>query len=128
LSVFIIMTTKEDLVGYIREWISLDNEIKECQKLAKDRRTKKKAVTDLLIDIMKTNEIDCFDVKNGKLMYAQNKVRAPLSKKHLLNCLQSYFAEHPDIQGADVVDHILDSREVKMKDNIRRKIGKLLED
>ena len=120
-------TTKEDLINYIREWISLDNEIKECQKLAKDCRAKKKVVTDRLVDIMKTNEIDCFDIKNGKLLYTQSKVRTPLSKKHLLTSLQTYFADHPTIQGPEIVEHILESREVKTKDNIRRKISKLLE-
>jgi hypothetical protein len=122
------MTTKEDLIGYIREWITLDNEIKECQKIAKDRRSKKKVITDRLIDIMKTNEIDCFDIKNGKLMYSQNKVKTSLNKKHLLASLQTYFADHPTIQGPEIVEHILESREVKVKDNIRRKINKILED
>ena len=38
-----------------------------------------------LVDIMKTNNVDCFDVKNGKLIYTKKKVKAPLSKKHLFN-------------------------------------------
>ena len=78
-------TTKEDLINYIREWISLDNEIKECQKIAKDCRAKKKVVTDRLVDIMKTNEIDSFDIKGGSLLYKQTKVKAPITKKNLMN-------------------------------------------
>ena len=40
---------------------------------------------------MKSNEIDCFDINDGKLVYTQNKVKTPLSKKHLMSALMNYY-------------------------------------
>ena len=34
-----------------------------------------------LVNIMKENEIDCFDISDGKLMYTKSKVKQALSKK-----------------------------------------------
>ena len=86
------MTTKEELVGNIKSWMQVDTEMKLLQKELKDRRLKKKELTESLVEIMKSNEIDCFDITEGKIIYTSSKVKAPLSKKHLMDCLDKYFA------------------------------------
>ena len=85
------MTTKENLINKIREWISSDDNIKDLQKKIKENREKKKRLTDELIDIMKINEIDCFDINSGKILFCKNRVKAPLNKKILLTSLEKYF-------------------------------------
>ena len=115
------MTTKEVLVSTIKDWINQDNQIKSFQQKIKEYRAKKKILTDSLLDIMKTNEIDCFDINNGKIIYCQNKVKTPLNKKTLLTTLEKYFENRPDIDVKDVSEFVLDNRETKIKENIRRK-------
>ena len=85
------MATKEVLVNTIKEWIDHDNEIKNLQQQIKEHRNKKKSLTDNLLEIMKDNEIDCFDINNGKIIYCKNKVKSPLNKKTLLETLEKYF-------------------------------------
>ena len=116
------MTTKEILVANIKEWIQNDNDIKELQREIKIKKNKKKLISDKLVDIMKTNEIDCFDVNDGKLIYTQNKVKTSLSKKHITACLEKYFknAENKELVE-DLSNFILDNREVKVTETIRRK-------
>ena len=116
-----IMTTKDVLVNKIKEWISHDDEIKNLQKQIKEHRTEKKALTGSLVDIMKTNEIDCFDINDGKLIFCKNKVKTPLNKKILLASLEKYFENTPEINAEDVGEFILESREIQIKENIRRK-------
>ena len=70
---------------------------------------------------MKSNEIDCFDISDGKIVYSQNKIKAPVSKKHLLTCLSQYFEKSDPSAAQELTRYILDSREVKLKDNIRFK-------
>ena len=82
---------KEQLIGNIKEWLQIENELKELRKAAKERRERKKELTSSLVDIMKVNDIDCFDVNGGKLMYSQNKVKAPINKKTLVATLQNYY-------------------------------------
>ena len=114
------MTTREQLIENVKEWISVDNEIREGQKKLKLLRKIKKERTEILVDVMKSNEIDCFDINEGKLVYKQNKSKAPLSKKHLLQSLTKYF---PESKGEvdKICAFIMDTREDRIKENIERK-------
>ncbi|OUU62307.1 MAG: hypothetical protein CBC22_04900 [Alphaproteobacteria bacterium TMED62] len=114
--------TKEELVATIKEWIQSESEIKLLQKEIKLRRERKKELSDMLVSTMKDNEIDCFDINDGKIIYSQNKTRSPVSKKHLLTCLGDYFQKQGNPEAAaTMAKYILDSRETKIKDNIRFK-------
>jgi hypothetical protein len=116
------MATKEVLVSAIKEWIQNDNEIKTLQREIKSRKDKKKIISDKLVNIMKTNEIDCFDINDGKLIYTQNKVKTSLSKKHITTCLEKYFKNSDNKEIVDdLSNYILDNREVKVTETIRRK-------
>jgi len=115
------MTTKEVLVTTIKDWIGCDDKIKGLQKQIKEHRNTKKTLTDNLVDIMKTNEIDCFDINNGKIIFTKNKVKTPLNKKSLLSTLEKYFHNNPAIDASEVSEFIFENRETKIKENIRRK-------
>lgn len=114
------MEDKRKLIENVKGWIDIDNEIKELSKELKEKRKEKKMYTANLVDIMKTNNVDCFDVKNGKLIYTKKKVKAPLSKKHLFNSLNNYFKNNKDVIE-ELGNYILNSREEKIKENIKRK-------
>lgn len=116
--------TKEQLVETIREWVTIEKEMKALQRELKVRRERKKHLSQELVETMKSNEIDCFDISDGKIMYSRNKVTAPISKKHLLACLQKYYAEKPGEDGNELAQFILESRDVKTKENIRLKTPK----
>ena len=119
------MTTKEILVANIKEWIQNDNEIKELQKQMKIRKERKKTLTDNLVEVMKKNDIDCFDINEGKLMYSQIKSKTSLSKKHLSTCLEKYFKNSESNEMInDLCNFILENRETKITETIKRKILK----
>ena len=65
------MDTKEHLVKTIRDWVRLDNEIKKLQKEQLSRKNDKKKITNSLIEVMKKNEIDCFDINDGQILYSK---------------------------------------------------------
>lgn len=117
-------TTKEQLVNTVKEWVSIDQQISLLQKEIKQRRDRKKQLTALLVNIMKTNEIDCFDINDGKIVYTQNRVKAPLNKKYLFECLTKYFSDDPTIQIDEITQFILDNREITTKEQIRLKTNK----
>ncbi len=114
------MNTKEELVENIKKWVSYDYEIKNLQKSMKEIRVKKKELTKSLIDVMKNHEIDCFDINDGKLLYTKNKVKTPLNKNNLMIALEKYF-ENESINVEDVTNFILDNREIKIKENLKKK-------
>ncbi len=116
------METKEQLVESIKEWLSIDEEMKILRKEIKERQERKKDLTQNLVEVMKSNEIDAFDINEGKLIYSKRKTKQPLSKKLLLSSLQTLFNDPGEAQK--VAEHILESREEKIKEIIRRKIIK----
>ena len=72
---------------------------------------------------MKKNQIDCFDINGGALVYKQNKVKQAINGKSLLAALQNYYKN--DTKSAEeLTKHILDSREEKIKETLVRKIDK----
>ena len=74
----------QELINNIKNWINVDNEIKKLQKNIKSLREEKKKFTINLVDIMKKNDIDAFDINDGKLLYTKTQIKTPISKKHLL--------------------------------------------
>ena len=116
------METKEDLIVSIKDWIKITKEIDLLKRKIKEKTEEKKHISEKLLLTMKSNEIDCFDISDGKIIYSQNKVKAPVSKKHLLSCLSEYFKKSNDPSAAqEMTKYILESRDTKMKDNIRFK-------
>ena len=85
------METKEQLVNNIKEWIKIDTEITQLKSDIKERNNKKKALTENLVTVMKSNKIDCFDINGGALVYKTSKVKKPINGKSLLAALQNYY-------------------------------------
>ena len=117
------METKEQLVNNIKEWIKIDSEITQLKLNVKEKTNKKKLLTESLVTVMKSNEIDCFDINGGALIYKKNKVKKPINGKMLLSSLQSYYKNDPKT-AEELAKHVLDSREEQIKETIRRKIDK----
>ena len=117
------METKEQLVNNIKEWIKMDTEISELKAQIKERNNKKKSLTENLVTVMKTNQIDCFDINGGSLVYKTNKVKKPINGKSLLAALQNYYKTDPKM-AEELAKHVLDSREEQVKETIKRKIEK----
>ena len=114
------MDTKEQLVSYVKEWVVIDEEMKQLQKIMREKRQKKKELNDVLIGVMKQNDIDCFDTKNGKLLYSVNKTKKSISKKMLFETLQKYYQNDED-KANEIAAYILESRDETVKEIIKRK-------
>ena len=115
--------TKEQLINNIKEWVNIDNELKQYQKDMKLKKDKKKKLTNIILNVMKDKEIDGIDINGGKLIYSQNKVKGVINKKTLLTCLDTYF-KNDSKKVEDLTNYILENREIKINETIRRKIEK----
>ena len=118
------MDTKEHLVKTIRDWVRLDNEIKKLQKEQLSRKNDKKKITNSLIEVMKKNEIDCFDINDGQILYSKKNVKKPITKKILLDILGKYY-NGDFLKASEVNDFILNNREEETKEAIIHKINNL---
>ena len=116
-------TTKEELINNIREWIKIDTDVAALKNDIKNKLSQKKLLTDNLVKVMKTNSIDCFDINGGALVYNKKKTKKSLSGKFLLQQLEKYYKDQPDV-AKEVTEHIMSNREETIKEDIRRKIKK----
>ena len=57
------MDSKADLIKYIKEWVKVDNEIRQLKKEETKRKNEQKAISKELMRIMSENEIDEFDLR-----------------------------------------------------------------
>lgn len=117
------METKEQLVLKIKEWIKLDSEITALKNEIKQKNNMKKTFTCDLLTVMKTNDIDCFDINGGALIYKKNKVKKPINGKFLLKALQNYYNSETNT-AEELTKYIMDNREEQIKEVIKRKIDK----
>jgi len=117
------VSTKDELILNIKEWIKMDNDISKLKAEVKDKTNKKKELTESLVTIMKSNSIDCFDINGGALVYKQKKTRKTISGKFLLTQLEEYYKDQPEV-AKEITKKVLDNREEVLKDEIKRKINK----
>ena len=114
---------KNQLIHTVKEWVRIDNEIRQLQKEISTRKQDKKIMNDQLMETMKSNDIDCFDLNDGKICYTKKNVKKPINNKLLLNILTKYYSG--DIsQASEINNFINDNRTEVTKENITRKISK----
>jgi hypothetical protein len=119
--------TKDELISSVREWIKIDTEISKLKADVKGKINKQKQLTDSLVQVMKHNSIDCFDIAGGALVYKQKKSKKTISGKFLLAQLENYYKDSPDTAkdtAKDITKHILSNREPVIKEEIIRKLEK----
>tara|TARA_B100000902_G_C27308755_1_gene917139 strand:+ start:1516 stop:1872 length:357 start_codon:yes stop_codon:yes gene_type:complete len=112
---------KNELISNVKEWVRLDNEMNTLKKELNIRKNEKKLVSTSLMNIMKNNNVDCVDLKDGQLCFNQKTVKKPITKKSLFSILSKYYNGN-DTKTSELQEFILDNRETVVKESISRKI------
>ena len=118
------METKDQLIKSIKEWVRIDKEIRTLSKEIATRKKEKKNISISLMDIMKKNEIDCFDINNGQILYTKKNVKKPITKKVLMDILSKYY-KGDLAKATQMNNYIIDNREETVKENIEFKLKKM---
>ena len=117
------VNTKDELISNIKEWIKIDADIAKLKNDVKIKNNKKKEITEALVNVMKSNSIDCFDINGGALVYKQRKTKKTISGKFLLEQLETYYKDNPEL-AREITKQVLDNRAEVVKDELKRKIDK----
>jgi len=116
------MENKEQLIQTIKNWVKIDNEMHVLQRELQTRKNEKKKISTLLIETMRTNEIDCFDIKDGQIVYIKKNVKKPINQKSLFSILSLYFKDSP-LKANELNEFIQNNREEVVKEDIKRKMN-----
>lgn len=112
---------RNDLIKVIKDWVKIDNEIRTLQMEITKRKAEKKKVSTRLMEIMKQNQIDCFDTNDGQILYKKKQVKKAITKKHLLNILNTFY--QGDTEKAEGLNtFIMENRVVAVTESIVRKV------
>ena len=104
----------------IKQWILLDNEMKEHYEKIKLLRERKNGVQENIITHVKNNDLDNATVKinDGKLKFVETKSSNPITLKYLQNCLEECIENEEDIEH--IMSYIKENRETKQHSEIKR--------
>ena len=116
--------TKEQLKDHLRQWVRVENEISTLSAEIKKRKLIHQQLSASLLRVMKENEIDCFDIANGRIVYSKTKSRAPLNNGQLKSALKTYYKEDTE-KANSLAEFLLASRVEKTRETIKMKIPKI---
>lgn len=108
----------------IRQWIKLDNQLKEINAKAKQIREERSQVTDALIEQSETHGLQnaTINITNGKLKIAETKTPAQLSIKFIQQCLYECIDDQEQVNY--LVDYIKEKRPYKIGKDVKRYFNK----
>jgi hypothetical protein len=101
----------------VKEWMQLDGEIAALKRQARGLEDKKRELTKQIVGVMKENQIDAFDLTEGKLIRQNKKTKSGLTKAYLADCFSKYFKGESEAVK-DLSNLIFSSRQEKSTDII----------
>ena len=102
----------------VKEWLSLDDDIKTLNSHIKERKKRKNDLTPEILDFMNKHKIEDMNSDGHKLKYAESKVKKPINKDYIQKQLTNFLK---NTQQADqATDFILNNRETTTKIRLKR--------
>lgn len=111
---------KNDFASKVKEYITLDEQIKKLGQLVKERRVRMKELSEEIMEEMAENEIDYVNIRNGVLIYNKKEGYKGLSKKVMINGLTNFFNDDEE-KTNEAMDTIMNTREKVVKTSLKLK-------
>lgn len=108
----------------IKEWVTIDNKIKQYNDEIKNLRNKKNEITDEINHYVEENEMKqaIVNISDGRLKFQTSKVTQPLTLKFLKECLMDCMNDEENVEK--IINYIKEQRDVKYVDEIKRYYNK----
>lgn len=118
-----ILTTPQEnelstLSHSIVEWKRLKEESTELRQQTREINKKMKALEDVILRVMKNNNIGALDLKSsgGRVLFKKQKRQAGLGQKNMIKLMSEHLKSEEKAQ--DLMKYIQEHREVVMKESI----------
>ena len=111
------MTLEED----IKQWILLDNNIKQLNFEIKRIKNQKETYNNNILEHIRSHKLDNAIVKigNDKLRFMDTNYSQPLTYKFIGECLSKYY-DYDDNKTIEVIQFIKSHRQIKTVKEIKR--------
>ena len=107
----------------VKDWVTLDDDIKTLQEAIKKRKKRITELTPLILDFMKRFNINDLNTQNGQLRYTTSLLAKPVNKNFLLSKLGEFFKDNEKSQVLTtyIYDNRIKEEKVKLKRVIEKK-------
>ena len=104
----------------IKDWVKVDEQIKEMNENIKELRGNKNVIQADIYTFVKENELESSIIKisDGRLKFTQLKQNQSLSLSYIESCLRDKI--HDENTVMDLMQHIKDKRVPKYSNEINR--------
>ncbi len=111
----------EDFKVLVKEWIELDNSIKSLQNGIKEKRVKKNAISEIIVNFMCQYDIEDLNTKDGRIRCKQVVVEKPVSKKQIIERTDTIIDSKisGNTNKADIIKKLYETEKVQ-KVSLRR--------
>lgn len=115
------MSVSEEFVQDVKNWVALDDQLRQTRNLATQIRKKKEEVGKHIQVYIESNHLQDKDINlsDGKLKYYVSKQLGTVSRQHIENSLVLFFKGNYDRARA-ATEFIYSNREAKEKKAIKR--------
>ena len=107
------------LTHAIVEWRRLTEEVADYNQRVRERRKKLKALEEVIVRVMKTNNIGALDMRSsgGRVMFKKTKRQESLGGKNLQKHLTGYFKSEQ--RANEVIQYINENRSSTVHESLK---------
>jgi hypothetical protein len=104
----------------IKEWVTLDNQLKKIQDTARELREKRSELSDTIHKYTTNNNLSnaTIEISDGRLKFGHTQTTQSLTFKFLEECLNEIISNKEQVQK--IITHIKNKRETKVMPDIKR--------
>ena len=118
-----VTTNLEPFKKAVKEYIIIDDDIKQLEQAVKKRKQNKKKLSDYILTFMSQHDIEDLNTNGGsKLKRSVSYTKKPLNKTTITHMLKEYYKN--DLQGEKVANFIINKREKVERLRLKRIIKK----
>ena len=104
----------------VKEYLKIDNDIKEKQAVIKNMRDQQKIRKEYICKFMKTNDLEDINSKTGRLRYNYKEAPKALTEKKTIEYIIEYFGNSRREEADKLIETILAKRESRQVESLRR--------
>ena len=104
----------------IKNWVSLDNKLKQLNNNISDLRDNKKILTKQILDYVNTKDLlnTTIKISDGSIKFNKLRQTTPLTYKYVEQCLNRCISDKSQVEY--IINYIKESRENNYIDDIKR--------
>lgn len=106
------------LASSIQEWKRLHDELTEIRQTVREKSKKAKVLEDVIMRIMKKNNIGALDMisSGGRVLYKKKSAKVGLNPASLVKNLSEFLKD--ETKASEAVEYIAKNRESKVRESL----------